>query len=130
MGFEDNPAEHEWDMTEAEWDIAMNDANTFSTALTTATPTLEEIKAAVRGFIRNNEDHWPDVWVLTDAEYEKLKLHCEKHDSPITSLGITGWEPMIYGIRIEHYPTRDEVRARVLELADSDIKAGFIVESK
>ena len=91
-------------------------------------PTFETIRKAMREFKEKwkDVDLGPDVWVLTHAEMQELKQHCEKRDPPITSLGIVGWESSIYGIRIESFPTRREVFARVLELADKGVKAGFL----
>lgn len=102
----------------------------YTTRITTETPTIDEIKAAVREFIARNNDRWPDVWVLTNDEYESLKQQCEAHELPFTRCPGNSSIFTVYGIRIEHYPSRQEVRARVLELADQGVKAGFIGENQ
>lgn len=90
--------------------------------------TIKEIKSLVREFIRNNEDRWPNVWVLTDDEYRKLVLLCEKRRPDVVWNGLPKEPWTIYGIRIEHLPTREQVRARVFELAENGVKAGFLQE--
>lgn len=91
-------------------------------------PAIDEIKPLVRKFIRNNKDHWPDVWVLTDDEYRQLELLCEKRRPDVVWSGLPKDPWTIYGIRVEHLPTREQVRARVFELADNGVKAGFLQE--
>ena len=98
---------------------------TIANQSTSQTPTIDMMKRVMREFQDKFKDRGPDVLVLTCSEFEELKRHCEKCDPPIASLGMTSWEPTIYGIRIESYQTREEVRARVLVLQSKGVKAGF-----
>lgn len=94
-------------------------------------PTIEDIRRAMREFQEKwkDVDLGPDVWVLTHDEFQELKRLCEQRDPSGGGFGGALQDPStIYGIRIEEYATKQEVRARVLELADKGVKAGFLVD--
>lgn len=93
-----------------------------------ATPTIEDIRRTMREFQEKwkDVDLGPDVWVLTLSEFEKLKQHCEDHYPPLWCNGLPSDPWTIYGVRIESYFTKQEVRDRVLELTGKGVKAGFL----
>lgn len=66
-----------------------------------------------------------DVFLLTNHEYEQIKLHCDNHRPELV---IPQW-PSIYGIPFEVYATREEIERRAVELALKGKRVGF-VESK
>lgn len=94
-------------------------------------PTIKYLKRIMREFQEKwkDVDLGPDVLVLTHAEMQELKLHCQKRDLVMEPTGISSpWN--IYGIRVEECATKLEVKARVAELASKGVKAGFIKESE
>ena len=93
-------------------------------------PTLETLKRAMQEFRKKYFDRGPDVWVLTSDEVQYLKSHCEDRGLLVTQGGFASDPFSIYGIRIEECATTQEVRVRVLELADQGVKAGFIEEDE
>ncbi len=107
----------------------------FTTAAdqgTDATPTIDTIRRAMREF----QERWkdvalgPDVWVLTHAEMQELKLQMEKRDPFVEWCGGQKDPLSIYGIRIEEFATKQEVRNRVIELAANGVKAGFLTKEE
>lgn len=88
-------------------------------------PTFADLQRVMREFQAKHKDRGPDVWVLTHDEWMKLRLHCQVRDQHDIRRGIAGYQ-FLDGIRIEECATRDEVRARVNELAEQDVKAGFL----
>lgn len=108
-----------------------NNFNTTSTLWSNAAaPTIERIRQVMREFMEKWKDRGPDVLVLTNEEYAELYRQLEsKHPVPM------GCDPFlsgltIYGINIERYATRAEVRTRVTELASKGIKAGFLKDGE
>jgi hypothetical protein len=95
---------------------------------TDATPTIDTIRRAIRKFQEKwkDADLGPDVWVLTHAQMQDLKLEMEKRDPFVAWCGGSKDPLSIYGIRVEEYATKEEVRARVIELAANGIRAGFL----
>lgn len=103
---------------------------TAAKSSTNAMSTIEDVRRAMREFQEKwkDVDLGPDVWVLTFNEMDKLKLLCEKRKPDVTHVAFPGEPWTIYGIRVEKYATKEQVRARVIELAANGVKAGFLVD--
>lgn len=104
----------------------------YATRITTETPTIEDLRRTMREFQekRKGIDLGPDVWVLTHAEMQELKLQMEKRDPFVEWCGEQKDPLTIYGIRIEEFATKQEVRNRVIELAANGVKAGFLTKEE
>lgn len=67
----------------------------------------------------------PDILVLTTAAFHLVRERFWKDTPPsIMKAGVVS----LFGIPIEHYATKDRVRARCVELAISGKRVGMICE--
>jgi hypothetical protein len=97
---------------------------------TNAMPTIEDIRRAMREFRRIRMERGPDTWILTHEEMQCLKDKCKSRGLLPDRPELASDPFSIYGIRIEEYATKQEVRARVIELAANGVTAGFLAQEE